>query len=194
LDLPILVGPSRKHFLAHPDPEREPKFATAAAVTACVLGGAHIVRVHDVREMRAVTEVADEISPHQGGLDTCNAKPLPLHPYIAGIRGVPQTPTRLLDYALVLTDPPVAARSSPAPRSTAPGPSPSAANSPRPERRALGVGAPPRECHLHLSDLAQRRICDGHREEAAQLAGMPGVVRVVHLPRYKPALDKAWAW
>jgi dihydropteroate synthase len=60
LDLPILVGPSRKHFLAHPDPE-ETKFATAAAVTACVLGGAHIVRVHDVREMRAVTEVADEI-------------------------------------------------------------------------------------------------------------------------------------
>jgi dihydropteroate synthase len=60
LDLPILVGPSRKHFLAHPDLE-ETKFATAAAVTACVLGGAHIVRVHDVREMRAATEVADEI-------------------------------------------------------------------------------------------------------------------------------------
>ena len=60
LDLPIMVGPSRKHFLARPDPE-ETKFATAAAVTACVLGGAHIVRVHDVREMRAATEVADEI-------------------------------------------------------------------------------------------------------------------------------------
>ena len=60
LDLPIMVGPSRKHFLAHPDPE-ETRFATAAAVTACVLGGAHIVRVHDVREMRAATEVADEI-------------------------------------------------------------------------------------------------------------------------------------
>ena len=60
LDLPIMVGPSRKHFLAHPDLE-ETKFATAAAVTACVLGGAHIVRVHDVRQMRAATEVADEI-------------------------------------------------------------------------------------------------------------------------------------
>src|SRR5664280_349605 len=60
LDLPIMVGPSRKHFLAHPDLE-ETKFATAAEVTACVLGGAHIVRVHDVREMRAATEVADEI-------------------------------------------------------------------------------------------------------------------------------------
>jgi dihydropteroate synthase len=60
LDLPIMVGPSRKDFLAHTDPE-ETKFATAAAVAACVLGGAHIVRVHDVREMRAAAEVADEI-------------------------------------------------------------------------------------------------------------------------------------
>jgi dihydropteroate synthase len=60
LDLPVLVGPSRKHFLAHSDPG-ETKFATAAAVAACVLGGAHIVRVHDVLEMRAVTDVADEI-------------------------------------------------------------------------------------------------------------------------------------
>ena len=37
------------------------KFATAAAVAACVLGGAHILRVHDVREMRAAADVADEI-------------------------------------------------------------------------------------------------------------------------------------
>jgi dihydropteroate synthase len=59
-ELPIMEGPSRKHFLTPPDPE-ETKFATAAAVTVCVLGGAHIVRVHDVREMRAATEVADEI-------------------------------------------------------------------------------------------------------------------------------------
>ena len=60
LDVPILTGPSRKSFLAHPDPE-ENRFATAAAVTASVLGGAHIVRVHDVREMRAAVSVADEI-------------------------------------------------------------------------------------------------------------------------------------
>jgi dihydropteroate synthase len=66
LDLPILVGASRKHFLAHADPE-ETKFATAAAVAACVLGGAHIVRVHDVREMRAVTDVADEILRTKAG-------------------------------------------------------------------------------------------------------------------------------
>jgi dihydropteroate synthase len=60
LDLPILVGPSRKEFLAHATAE-ETRFATAAAVTACILGGAHIVRVHDVREMRAAADVADEI-------------------------------------------------------------------------------------------------------------------------------------
>jgi dihydropteroate synthase len=60
LDLPIMVGPSRKHFLAHESVE-ETKFATAAAVTAAVLSGAHVVRVHDVREMRAATDVADEI-------------------------------------------------------------------------------------------------------------------------------------
>jgi dihydropteroate synthase len=61
LDLPVLVGPSRKEFLAHATAE-ETRFATAAAVTACILGGAHIVRVHDVREMRAAADVADEIA------------------------------------------------------------------------------------------------------------------------------------
>jgi dihydropteroate synthase len=60
LDLPILVGPSRKSFLAHPS-ERETLFATAGAVAAGVLAGAHIVRVHDVIEMKAVCAVADEV-------------------------------------------------------------------------------------------------------------------------------------
>ena len=60
IDLPIMAGPSRKSFLAHEDPEQT-KFATAAAVAACVLGGVHMVRVHDVREMRAVTDLADDI-------------------------------------------------------------------------------------------------------------------------------------
>ena len=59
-ELPILVGPSRKVFLAHDTPE-ETEFATAAAVAACVLAGAHLVRVHQVREMRAAASVADEI-------------------------------------------------------------------------------------------------------------------------------------
>jgi dihydropteroate synthase len=63
LDLPILVGPSRKRFLAHGS-EEETKSATAAAVAACILGGAHILRVHDVQEMRAAADVADEILRH----------------------------------------------------------------------------------------------------------------------------------
>ena len=41
LDLPIMVGPSRKSFLAQTTPEGT-KFATAAAVTAAILNGAHI--------------------------------------------------------------------------------------------------------------------------------------------------------
>ncbi|SPE36900.1 Dihydropteroate synthase [Candidatus Sulfopaludibacter sp. SbA6] len=59
-DLPVMVGPSHKHFLLHESAE-ETRFATAAAVTASILGGAHIIRVHDVREMRAAADVADEI-------------------------------------------------------------------------------------------------------------------------------------
>ena len=60
LDLPILVGPSRKLFLAHSSPE-ETEFASAAAVVAAILAGAHLVRVHSIREMRAAADVADEI-------------------------------------------------------------------------------------------------------------------------------------
>ena len=60
LDLPILVGPSRKSFLAQPT-EEATKFASAAAVTAAILHGAHLVRVHDVAEMRVVAALADEI-------------------------------------------------------------------------------------------------------------------------------------
>lgn len=59
-DVPVLVGPSHKSFLAHDTPE-ETRYATAAAVAASILAGAHIVRVHEVREMRAAADVADEI-------------------------------------------------------------------------------------------------------------------------------------
>jgi dihydropteroate synthase len=60
LDLPVMTGPSRKSFLAHPS-EQGTLFATAAAVTASILGGAHLVRVHDVAEMRAAADAADEV-------------------------------------------------------------------------------------------------------------------------------------
>jgi len=62
LGFPILIGPSRKGFIGRTlggIPENERAFGTAAAVTACILQGAHIVRVHDVREMAQVAHVAD---------------------------------------------------------------------------------------------------------------------------------------
>ena len=58
------VGASRKSFLKAALGDVPPgarDFGTAAAVTAAVLGGAHIVRVHAVREMCQVVRVADEI-------------------------------------------------------------------------------------------------------------------------------------
>ena len=64
LGLPILIGPSRKSFLAaatgplQPD-ERD--WPTAAAVTAAILGGAHIVRVHSVDKMIHVVRFADGV-------------------------------------------------------------------------------------------------------------------------------------
>jgi dihydropteroate synthase len=64
LGYPVLSGPSRKSFLKTglgDVPPRERVWGTAAAVTASVLLGAHIVRVHDVKEMVQVVRVADEI-------------------------------------------------------------------------------------------------------------------------------------
>ncbi|HEV2199184.1 MAG TPA: dihydropteroate synthase [Bryobacteraceae bacterium] len=61
LDLPLMIGPSRKHFLSKDSP-LETEFASAAAVAAAILYGAHIVRIHDVKAMRAVIEVTDEIA------------------------------------------------------------------------------------------------------------------------------------
>ena len=64
LGRPMLVGPSRKSFLTAatgPLPADNRDWPSAAAVTAAVLGGAHIVRVHRVREMVQVVRVADAI-------------------------------------------------------------------------------------------------------------------------------------
>jgi dihydropteroate synthase len=60
LEFPVLVGPSRKHFLTRETPLGT-EFASAAAVTAAILHGAHLVRVHDVKAMKPVIEIADEI-------------------------------------------------------------------------------------------------------------------------------------
>jgi dihydropteroate synthase len=65
LGRPLVVGPSRKTFLSKPLGREVPAsardWATAAAVTTAVLAGAHIIRVHVVREMVEVARVADEI-------------------------------------------------------------------------------------------------------------------------------------
>jgi dihydropteroate synthase len=63
LGYPILVGPSRKSFIGKvlDLPVDERLEGTAAAVTACILRGAHIVRVHDVKEMKRVALVADAL-------------------------------------------------------------------------------------------------------------------------------------
>ena len=71
LELPIVVGPSRKSFLPQTDKAEAPllQCATAAAVTAAILGGAHLVRVHDVAEMKPVVEVADQVLSFAGKPD-----------------------------------------------------------------------------------------------------------------------------
>jgi dihydropteroate synthase len=65
LGRPLVAGPSRKSFLGRPlggnVPASARDWATAAAVTAAVLAGAHVVRVHAVAEMLQVARVADEI-------------------------------------------------------------------------------------------------------------------------------------
>ncbi|HKM81663.1 MAG TPA: dihydropteroate synthase [Candidatus Acidoferrum sp.] len=68
LGYPLLVGTSRKGFLGatlashgKPAPPEARIWGTAATVTASILGGAHIVRVHDVAEMAQVAKVADAL-------------------------------------------------------------------------------------------------------------------------------------
>lgn len=64
LGYPVVVGPSRKSFIGHAlggAPPGQRVWGTAAAVTAAIIGGAHIVRVHDVAEMEQVARIADEL-------------------------------------------------------------------------------------------------------------------------------------
>ena len=64
LGFPLLVGASRKTFIGRAlgnAPVTERVWGTAATVAASILGGAHIVRVHDVAEMVQVARVTDAI-------------------------------------------------------------------------------------------------------------------------------------
>ena len=63
LDLPFLIGTSRKSFIGRilDLPVEERLEGTAATVAAGILQGADIVRVHDVREMIRVVRVIDRL-------------------------------------------------------------------------------------------------------------------------------------
>jgi dihydropteroate synthase len=64
LGQPLLVGPSRKSFLEDGEarlPPAERDWGTAAAVAVAVMGGAHIVRVHNVAAMARAVRVADAL-------------------------------------------------------------------------------------------------------------------------------------
>ena len=68
-DYPLLIGTSRKSFIGRvladssgtPAAASERLYGTLATITAAVLKGAHIVRVHDVKATRDAVRVADLI-------------------------------------------------------------------------------------------------------------------------------------
>jgi len=63
LGRPVMIGPSRKSFLGAPLglPVGERAEVTLAALVAGILGGAAIVRVHDVRQARRAASIADAV-------------------------------------------------------------------------------------------------------------------------------------
>lgn len=77
LGFPLLVGPSRKSFIRRtiegrvgkqhdrpaprPASDEEVTCGTAAVVAQCVMNGARIIRVHDVRQMTAVAALASRM-------------------------------------------------------------------------------------------------------------------------------------
>jgi dihydropteroate synthase len=73
LGFPLLSGTSRKSFIGRTlasggvdAPPKTRRAGTLAAVTASILKGAHIVRVHDVREATEAAKVADAVAAATG--------------------------------------------------------------------------------------------------------------------------------
>ncbi|MEN3335605.1 MAG: dihydropteroate synthase [Blastocatellia bacterium] len=62
-NLPLMIGTSRKRFIGRLTgrAESERVYGTAATVAAAILRGAHLIRVHDVREIVDVVRVTDAI-------------------------------------------------------------------------------------------------------------------------------------
>jgi len=71
-DYPLLIGTSRKSFIGRlladergtPAPVEERVHGTTATITAAVLKGAHIVRVHDVKAASEAIRVSESIRVH----------------------------------------------------------------------------------------------------------------------------------
>jgi len=71
-DYPLLIGTSRKSFIGRilagesgtPAPTCKRLHGTMATITAAVLKGAHIVRVHDVKAAAETVRIADQIRVH----------------------------------------------------------------------------------------------------------------------------------
>jgi dihydropteroate synthase len=63
LGFPVLVGPSRKAFIGELTGRAAPErmAGTAAAVAVCAASGAHILRVHDVGQMKDVVRLVDAV-------------------------------------------------------------------------------------------------------------------------------------
>jgi len=77
LGCPLVVGTSRKAFIGwllggkkqdQSWPADKRLWGTAATVAAAILGGAHIVRIHDVAEMAQVAPIANAIAAARGAL------------------------------------------------------------------------------------------------------------------------------
>ena len=69
LGYPILVGPSRKSFIGATLNRNvdDRLLGTAAAVSASIMNGADIIRVHDVDEMSQISIISDKISKYKEG-------------------------------------------------------------------------------------------------------------------------------
>lgn len=70
-DYPLLIGTSRKSFIGRiladengtPAPASERLHGTMATITAAVMKGAHIIRVHDVKAAAETIRVSESIKP-----------------------------------------------------------------------------------------------------------------------------------
>ena len=72
-DYPLLIGASRKSFIGRllasedgvPAPAEDRLYGTLATITAAILNGAHIIRVHDVKATVETIRVAESIRDNQ---------------------------------------------------------------------------------------------------------------------------------